>query len=92
VTTWELTVTLNYPAAPPTVELLDAETGSLLFAASMAEDVLAEDSTSDTPWRNLTFNGYAPSGDVSAEAVCVDAWTCGTPRPPSAHHAPLLSL
>lgn len=35
----------------------------------MSEDVLTEDSTSDTPWRNLTFNGYAPSGDVTAPAV-----------------------
>ncbi len=36
---------------------------------AMSEDVLSEDSTSDTAWRNLTFNGYAPSGDVTAPAV-----------------------
>lgn len=39
------------------LELLDASTGAVLFAASLAEDVLDLDKTSDTWFRNHTFNG-----------------------------------
>lgn len=39
------------------LQLLDASTGSVVFAASLAEDVLDMDKTSDTWYRNHTYNG-----------------------------------
>ena len=46
-----------------------ATTRSTARSAALTEDVVASDATSDTPYRNHTFNGYAPSGNVSGEAV-----------------------
>eukprot|EP00752_Nemacystus_decipiens_P007436 g6646.t1 len=51
------------------LQLLDASTGSVVFTASLSEDVLEIDTTSDTWYRNHTFNGYSPSGDVTAPLV-----------------------
>jgi N-acetylated-alpha-linked acidic dipeptidase len=42
------------------------------YTAGLAEDVLDEDYTSDTWFRNHAFNGYAPSGNVTAELVYVN--------------------
>ena len=39
------------------------------YVASLSEDVLANDSTSDTLWRNHTFNAYSPSGNATAPLV-----------------------
>lgn len=39
------------------LQLLDASTGSVVFTASLSEDVLDMDTTSDTWYRNHTFNG-----------------------------------
>lgn len=39
------------------LQMLDASTGSVMFTASLAEDVLDLDSTSDTWYRNHTYNG-----------------------------------
>lgn len=43
------------------LELLNATSGSSLFVAALSEDILEEDSTSDTWYRNHTFNGYVVS-------------------------------
>jgi N-acetylated-alpha-linked acidic dipeptidase len=67
---WNLTVGLNYPTDRPTLSLINPdEDGAVVFEAALSEDILSEDSTSDTYWRNHTFNGYSPSGDVTASAV-----------------------
>ncbi len=39
------------------------------FEAPLAEEVYAEDSTSDTIWRNRTYLCYSPSGDITAKLV-----------------------
>ena len=72
---YELTVLLNYPSQRPVVRLLtkstygsnDEEPTDVLFTAALQEDLL--DDTSDTMWRNHTFHGYAPSGNVKAPLV-----------------------
>lgn len=66
---FQLDAYLNYPRNPPIVELLDPHGSKLLFKASLSEEVLDFDSTSDTPWRNHTFHGYGPSGDVHGPLV-----------------------
>ena len=74
---FSLTVKLNYPrgvedgtgAPGPSLTLVNSASGETVFAAALTEDVVASDATSDTPYRNHTFNGYAPSGNVSGEAV-----------------------
>mmetsp|Transcript_32220 Transcript_32220/g.39215 ORF Transcript_32220/g.39215 Transcript_32220/m.39215 type:complete len:213 (-) Transcript_32220:54-692(-) len=64
---------LNYPMEKPIVQLLEKndanEVLTVIYEAELSEDVEAADDTSDTPWRNETFLGYAPSGDVTAEFV-----------------------
>ena len=65
VTHYDLDVLLNYPLAPPSVKLL----GDAPYTATMAEDLLDFDTTSDTLWRNHTFHGYAPSGTATAPMV-----------------------
>jgi N-acetylated-alpha-linked acidic dipeptidase len=68
VSQFELEVFLNYPSERPVLKLLDASnTSKTLFEARLSEELL--DSTSDTHWRNHTFHGYAPSGDVTAPLV-----------------------
>jgi hypothetical protein len=42
------------------------------LTASLAEAIIPEDPTSDSVWRNMTFNGYAPSGNASAPVVYVN--------------------
>ncbi|CAM9593134.1 unnamed protein product [Scytosiphon promiscuus] len=51
------------------LEMIDASSGTVVFTASLSEDVLDLDTTSDVWHRNHTFNGYSPSGDVTAPAV-----------------------
>lgn len=41
----------------------------VVFDAALSEDVLDIDATSDTWYRNHTFNGYSPSGNVTAQMV-----------------------
>lgn len=46
------------------------------FAAKLAEDFVSEDETSGSWWRNHTWNGYSPSGEVlSAPLVYVNYGT-----------------
>ena len=67
VTTFELDVLLNYPQSPPRLSLLKNTDGTVLFQARLSEELL--DDTSDTDWRNHTFHGYSPSGDIKAPLV-----------------------
>lgn len=62
---------LSYPGVRRSVlELVDAtNTSDVLFAAGLAEPVVAEDLTSDTAWRNHTYLGYSPAGEETAELV-----------------------
>ena len=60
-------VLLTYPISSA-LQLVDG-TGRVVSAAKLAEDVLQTDNTSDTWWRNHTFNAYSPSGDVTAPVV-----------------------
>ena len=83
VSQFDLQVLLNYPIAPPRVNLWRRLSKSqplfsgdpsdrdiededeLVYEASLTEDVLDEDTTSDrTQWRNHTFHGYSPSGHI----------------------------
>ena len=57
-------VMLTYPRARPALTA-----PAIGYSAVLAEDVLAEDGTSDDPWRNHTFLGFAPSGTVTAPLV-----------------------
>ena len=68
VSVFELEVLLNYPSHRPSLRLLAAEDlNTVLFTAALSEDLL--DDTSDTFWRNHTFHGYSPSGNVTAPLV-----------------------
>ena len=40
------------------LEMLDSISGETLFAASLSEDILDLDTTSDSWFRNHTYNGY----------------------------------
>ena len=60
-------VLLTYPIRSA-LQLLDS-TGRVVSAAKLAEDVLQVDNTSDTWWRNHTFNAFSPSGEVTAPVV-----------------------
>ena len=66
-----VSVLLSYPEDAPTLSLMDAS-GKLAYKASLAEGVLSSDHTSDTYWRNHTFNGYAASGAADAPVVYVN--------------------
>ena len=49
---------------------LDAVKGDrVLFTAKLSEPILESDPTSDNRYRNHTFIGYSPSGDVRARLV-----------------------
>ncbi|CAM9748772.1 unnamed protein product, partial [Phaeothamnion confervicola] len=61
-------VQLAYPV-DRSLTLFDADTGAAVFKAPLSESVRDMDPTSDTWWRNHTFNGYSPSGDVTARLV-----------------------
>ena len=60
-------VLLNYPI-DRSLELVD-EAGRVVLKPPLAEAILPSDPTSDTWWRNHTFNGYSPSGNVEAPVV-----------------------
>lgn len=60
-------VLLAYPV-DRSFALVD-ESGKVVWKAPLAEEVLKSDPTSDTWWRNHTFNGYSPSGNATAPIV-----------------------
>lgn len=60
-------VLLTYPVSR-SLDLVD-ENGKIVASAPLAEDIIESDKTSDTWWRNHTFNGYAPSGNATAPIV-----------------------
>lgn len=60
-------VLLTYPVTSA-LELVD-RSGGVVAKASLAEDILKSDNTSNTWWRKHAFNGYSPSGDVTAPVV-----------------------
>lgn len=67
VTLDEHPVLLSYPVSR-SLTLVDS-LGREEYHAPLEEAVLAQDPTSDTPERSLSFNGYAPSGTVTAPLV-----------------------
>ena len=60
-------VLLSYPLSR-SLDLVDAA-GKLVLHAPLSEAILPNDPTSDTWWRNHTFNAYGPSGNVTARVV-----------------------
>eukprot|EP00929_Paragymnodinium_shiwhaense_P124314 TRINITY_DN9950_c0_g2_i1.p1 TRINITY_DN9950_c0_g2~~TRINITY_DN9950_c0_g2_i1.p1 ORF type:complete len:732 (-),score=108.41 TRINITY_DN9950_c0_g2_i1:136-2331(-) len=58
---------LAYPVNR-SLTLVDSE-GRVLSKASLSEELISSDRTTDTWWRNHTFNGYSPSGNVEARVV-----------------------
>lgn len=60
-------VLLAYPVER-SLSLLD-EAGHPVVRAGLSEYILDKDSTSNTWWRNHTFNGYSPSGNASGKIV-----------------------
>ena len=60
-------VLLSYPI-DRSLDLVD-EHGGVLCSAPLSEAILPNDPTSDTWWRNHTFNGYSPSGNATAPLV-----------------------
>lgn len=71
VETFELETLLNYPSfeEAPSLNVVGKK-DEVLFTAKLSEDIA--DTTSDTPFRNHTYFGYAPSGNVSGEAIFVN--------------------
>lgn len=67
-TQFDLFVGLNYPKTAPEVTLYDSNE-KIIYQAELSEEVLPQDDTSDTMWRNHTFHGYSPSGNVQGEMV-----------------------
>lgn len=65
----ELEVYLTYPMAQPSLVMMDPDQESVLFQAQLSEDILEFDPTSNTIWRNHTFHGYSPAGDVTGEFI-----------------------
>src|SRR5438045_5814431 len=61
----ECQVWLNYPKTDPIVELISVRRERL----TVREAVLNEDPTSSNPKITPLFNGYSPSGDVTAPLV-----------------------
>lgn len=58
VETQAVDVLLSFPVSS-SLDLLDSATGSSVFSAALSEDVLDIDDTSDTWYRNHTYNGCA---------------------------------
>ena len=75
----EVPVMTHLPAGPPTLSAVEG--GAVVYEAKLAADVLAADPTSDNWYRNMTFNAYAPSGDVAAPIVVPGAAPLRTPDP-----------
>jgi len=70
VSVFDLDVLLNYPRSPASVELLQSTNPSnVVHRASLTEEILEFDDTSDTIWRNHTFHGYGASGNVTAPLI-----------------------
>lgn len=61
---------LSSPKETPRLALLANDSTTVVFQAKLSEDL--DDDTSDTPYRNRTFNGYSPSGSVTGEYVYVN--------------------
>lgn len=57
---------VNYPVS---ASLAIVSPDSLMYEADLSEDILAADPTSDTWYRNHTYGGLTPSGDVEAQYV-----------------------
>lgn len=55
----------------------EAQLFSSFYRAKLAEDILEQDETSDTIWRNHTFLAYSPPGTVTAKLVYANY---GTPQ------------
>ena len=71
-TFYNLLVGLNYPKKKPQLQLYETDKDGkkkVIYKADLTEDVLPEDTTSDTIWRNHTFHGYSPSGSVEGKMV-----------------------
>ena len=60
-------VLLSYPE-DSFLELVN-RSGHVVAEASLAESILPSDPTSDTWWRNHTFNSYSPPGNATAPVV-----------------------
>lgn len=60
-------VLLSYPINR-SLELVDSS-GRVVQRTPLAEAILPSDPTSDTWWRNHTFNAYSPSGNVTAPVI-----------------------
>jgi N-acetylated-alpha-linked acidic dipeptidase len=60
-------VLLTYPLNR-SLDLVD-QRGDVLLRAPLSEAILPSDPTSDTWWRNHTFNAYSPSGTATAPIV-----------------------
>ena len=60
-------VLLTYPVNR-SLELVDRD-GNVVARAPLSEAILPTDPTSDTWWRNHTFNAYSPSGAATAPVV-----------------------
>jgi len=60
-------VLLAYPVSR-SLSLID-EAGHPVVRAGLSEHIVDKDATSDTWWRNHTFNGYSPSGSATAPIV-----------------------
>ena len=58
-------VLLAYPVS----RSVSMRAGDVTYTAPLEEPVLPNDATSDSAWRNKTFNAYSPSGHVEAELV-----------------------
>jgi N-acetylated-alpha-linked acidic dipeptidase len=60
---------LSFPISRSLEMLRGDGSGEVVYTAALEEKVLPEDETSDTPLRKLTYNGYGPSGEVTAPLV-----------------------
>jgi N-acetylated-alpha-linked acidic dipeptidase len=71
VSIFDLEVYLNYPLnhQRSKVILKNSSDNSTVYEAKLAEPVLPEDPTSDTPWRDHIFHGYSPSGSIQGAAI-----------------------
>mmetsp|Transcript_5792 Transcript_5792/g.10120 ORF Transcript_5792/g.10120 Transcript_5792/m.10120 type:complete len:705 (+) Transcript_5792:56-2170(+) len=58
---------LSYPISR-SLNMFDAD-GQKTFSAPLSENELEMDPTSHTIWRNMTFLGYSPSGNATAQLV-----------------------
>ena len=67
---------LSYPRFRPRLALMGSNE-FVYFEAKLSEDILSSDATSDTIYRNHTFNGYARSGNVRGRLVYANF---GTPE------------